>query len=100
MIATYESIMNRIKVTGLSVIKYIMDNEVSKNYKAGINNNDAERELVPFGKHSQYIVERSIQTFKTIPLALFWVCVTPFQCTCDADYSHKRSTNLTSSDSQ
>ena len=64
LIAAYERIFARMKEAGLSVAKHVLDNEVSKEYKLAIKNNQVTHELVPPGEHRRNVAERAIQTAK------------------------------------
>jgi len=63
-IHAYHKIIDRMKRAKLGLRKHVLDNEISKAYKARIALNGMTHELVPPGNHRQNIAERGIQTFK------------------------------------
>ena len=63
-IHAYQKIIDRMKRAKLGLRKHILDNEISKKYKARIALNGMVHEQVPPGNHRRNIAERAIQTFK------------------------------------
>ena len=64
-IHAYQKIIDQMKRTKLGLRKHVLDNEISKAYKARIALNGMTHELVPPGNHRRNIAERGIQTFKS-----------------------------------
>ena len=64
-LATYNSIMQRLKNRGLTTDLQILDNEASQNYKDTIKNKwGMDFQLVPPDIHRRNSEERAIHTFK------------------------------------
>ena len=64
-IHAYQKIIDQMKWAKLGLRKHVLDNEISKAYKAHIALNGMTHELVPPGNHRRNIAERGIQTFKS-----------------------------------
>ena len=62
MVACYQRILNRMKKTGLTLKKHILENEASAAYTALIEENGVVWEFVPPGHHRRNFAERAIQT--------------------------------------
>ena len=61
---SYQIIVEHMKNAGLSIKKYILDNEISAEYKKAIKENGITNEMVPPGEHRRNIAEHAIQTAK------------------------------------
>ena len=64
MLKTYEKIIMLMKTAVLGTKNNVLDNEISKEYKAAIKENGATHELVPLGEHWRNLPDKAIQTFK------------------------------------
>jgi hypothetical protein len=64
MMAAYQRIVNRMRAAGLRLKKNILNNKVSKAFKAKIKENEMEYKLVPPRNHRQNKAKQAIQTFK------------------------------------
>ena len=62
--ACYQQIVSRMKKTGLTLRKHILDNEAPAAYTALIEVNGMNWEFFPPGQHRRNIAERAIQTAK------------------------------------
>jgi hypothetical protein len=64
MIRAYEKIINRIRLAGLGLKKYTLDNKASETFKQCIQEQQMTYKPVPPGNHQHNQVECMIQTFK------------------------------------
>ena len=64
MMAYYHQIVSRMKKTGLTLRKHILDNEASAAYTALMEGNGMVWEFVPPGQLKRNIAERAIQKAK------------------------------------
>jgi hypothetical protein len=74
MIKVYETMMERLKSTGIQPKKQILDNEAPRAYLEAIEEQGLEWELVPPNNHRRCIAERGIQTAKGHIIANFLGC--------------------------
>ncbi len=64
MINTYQKMVDRMKISGLGLKHYRLDNECSENFKKCIQKNEMTHKLVPPNCHQRSMTKRAIQTFK------------------------------------
>ena len=64
MIATYQKMINRMRMASLGLKHHRLDNEATATFKECIKANGMSHELVPPGNHRHNLAEREIQTFK------------------------------------
>jgi hypothetical protein len=79
--AAYNSIMQRLTKRGLTVDLQILDNKVSADFKANIEDKwKAKYQLVPPDVHRHNATKRAIQTFKSHFLAIIANLPPTFPC--------------------
>ena len=64
MVATYQVMIDRLKLCGINPKHHILDNECSNEFKEAIKANDMTYQLVPADDHRRNIAKRDIQTAK------------------------------------
>ena len=60
----YQKIINRMRRAKLGLRKHALDNEISKEYRERIAENNMTHELAAPGNHRTLIAEQAIQTWK------------------------------------
>jgi hypothetical protein len=71
MIATYQKMVDRMKIAGLGLKHNRLDNECSENFKKFIQKNEMTHKLVPPDCHQHNMAKRAIQTFKNHFVLIF-----------------------------
>ena len=64
MLEAYEKNKIRMKTAGLGTNNHVLENIISKEYKAAIKENGATHKLVPPGEYRRSISDKSIKTYK------------------------------------
>jgi len=64
MVAAYQKSIDRLKKAGMEPKMHILDNEISREFKEAIENNNMKYQLVPPNDHRHNVAEKAIQTFK------------------------------------
>ena len=64
MLATYLTLVNRLKKAGIEPKLYILNNECSNEFKEAIRKNVGNFQLVPPHDHRRNVAEKAIQVFK------------------------------------
>ena len=64
MLATYETLVERLKKGGFEPKMHILDNEILQEYKEAIEENGMKFQLVPPNDHRRNIAKKAIQVFK------------------------------------
>ena len=64
MVRTYQCLIDRLNICGITPKYHILDNECSAEFKQAIKANNMTYELTPADDHSRNITEKAIQTFK------------------------------------
>ena len=64
MLATYLTLVNRLKKAGIEPKLHILDNECSNKSKEAIRKNVGNYQLVPPHDHRRNVAEKAIQVFK------------------------------------
>ena len=64
MLAAYQTLVDRLNLSGFDPKMHILDNKISAGYKEAIKKNGMEYQLVPPNDHRRYAHEKAIQVFK------------------------------------
>ena len=64
MCRAYQTLVDRLKERGINPTMHILDNECSAEFKALINENEMNYQLVPPHDHRRNVTEKAIHTFK------------------------------------
>jgi hypothetical protein len=64
MVATYQTLVGRLKDSGFEPKMHILDNECSAEFKEAIKKNEMKFQLVPPHDHRRNIAEKAIPVFK------------------------------------
>ena len=64
MVATYQSLVDRLRDSKIEPKMHILDNEISQEFKNAIKANQMKFQLVPPNDHRRNIAEKAIQVFK------------------------------------
>ena len=64
MCRAYQTLIDRLKESGIRPTMHILDNECSAEFKTLINKNEMKYQLVPPHDHRRNVAEKAIQTFK------------------------------------
>ena len=59
MVDTYQKMIDRLKMGGISPKKHILDNEILAKFKKAIENNCMTWELVQVGMHRRNVAEKN-----------------------------------------
>ena len=93
MMDMYKKIVDRLKGSGLTISKHILDNEASAEFKKFIKDNGMEYKLVPLGGIEETLPKEQSKEPKFISLQSCAASVPASPCTCGAGCCYRQNTH-------